>query len=286
MKRLAMEKGLLPGGLSFVRLGDKPHSVVIFPGLADAAWDVTSKKWDFASQYRRLAETFTVYIVSRKRDMPDGFTTRDMAADYARAFECEIGRADVLGISLGGYVAQHFAADYPDYVDRLVIGCAAHRVSDEGRKTPERWLALAVQKRWREFYRDIGRVTMAEYHNTFARLLMPLLQKGLNNPADFLVSLKACLAHDSSEYLGHIQASTLVIGGTKDIFFPPSLLRETAKLIPSATLGFIPGGGHSAYELHKAEFDDTVLEFLGVPETTAIADDSQSILGHELEVTA
>ena len=42
METLAMEKGLLPGGLSYVRLGDKPHSVVIFPGLADATWDVTS----------------------------------------------------------------------------------------------------------------------------------------------------------------------------------------------------------------------------------------------------
>ena len=240
METLAMEKGILSDGLSYVRLGDKPHTVVIFPGLADAAWDVTSQKWDFPSQYRRFAEISTVYIISRKRGMPHGYTTRDMAADYARAFESEIGPADVLGISLGGYVAQHFAADYPDYVNRLVIACAAYRVSDEGRATPERWLALAREERWREFYQDISRVTMAEYRKTFTRFLIPLLRTMPCNPADFLVSLEACLEHDSSESLGEIKAPTLVIGGTKDIFFPPSLLRETASRIPGAILGINP----------------------------------------------
>jgi pimeloyl-ACP methyl ester carboxylesterase len=286
MKRLALEKGLLPGGLSYVRLGEKPNSVVVFPGLADAAWDVTSQKWDFPTQYRRLAETSTVYIVSRKRHMPRGYTTRDMAADYARAFECEIGPADVMGISLGGYVAQHFAADYPNYVNRLVIACAAYRVSDEGRKTPERWLALAREERWREFYQDISRITMAEYHKTFTRFLIPLMRTMPCNPADFLVSLEACLAHNSAESLGQIQASTLVIGGTKDIFFPPSLLRETASLISGALLELIPGGGHSAYELHKAEFEDAVLEFLDDYGASVPEADEQSEIISGVQVTA
>ncbi len=286
MRARAMEKGLLTGGLSYVRLGNGRRTVVIFPGLADAAWDVTSQKWDFPSQYRRLADTSTVYIVSRKRGMPRGYTTRDMAADYARAFECEIGTADVLGISLGGYVAQHFAADYPEYVNRLIIACAAYRVSDEGRKAPEHWLALAREERWREFYQDISRVTMAEYHKTFTRFLIPLLRTMPCNPADFLVSLEACLAHDSSESLSQIQAPTLVIGGTQDIFFPPSLLRETASRIPSAVLGLIPGGGHSAYELHKAEFEDAVLEFLEGRDATPPAIGDQAIVAGELQVTA
>ena len=286
METLAIEKGVLPGGLFYVRLGEKAHMIAVFPGLADAAWEVTSQKWDFPTQYRRLAETSTVYIIGRRRNLPRGYTTRDMAADYARAFENEIGPADVLGISLGGYVAQHFAADYPNYVKRLVIACAAYRVSDEGRRTPERWLALAREERWREFYQDISRVTMAEYHKTFTRFLIPLLRTMPCNPADFLVSLEACLAHDSFKSLGQSQAPTLVIGGTKDIFFPLSLLRETASRIPEAILGLIPGGGHSAYELHKAEFEDAVLEFLdrGVAQPM-VPDDSPDIV-HELEVTA
>jgi pimeloyl-ACP methyl ester carboxylesterase len=272
---MEMERGLLGDGLPFLRFGNGQRVMAIFPGLADAAWDVTSPKWDFLSQFCQLADTFTLYIISRRRGLPRGYTTRDMAADYARAFESRIGSAVVLGISLGGYVAQHFAADYSDYVEQLVIASAASRVSDEGRRTPEHWLAMARENRWRAFYRDIARVTMQEYNQTFSRFLAPLMRRPECNPADFLVSLEACLTHDSAESLPRIQAPTLLIGGTKDMFFPPSLLRETAQHIPDATLRYIDGAGHSACSLHRAEFENAVMEFLQpqitpVPETAEI----------------
>jgi pimeloyl-ACP methyl ester carboxylesterase len=59
-----------------------------------------------------------------------------------------------------------------------------------------------------------------------------------------------------------------MIGGTKDMFFPPSLLRETAQRIPNVTLRFIDGAGHSANVLRRAEFEDAVMEFLQSPVTT------------------
>ena len=52
------------------------------------------------------------------------------------------------------------------------------------------------------------------------------------NPADFVTSIRACLAHDAAERLSSIQASTLVIAGTRDGFFPEVLIREMAKQIP------------------------------------------------------
>ena len=75
--------------------------------------------------YRRFADEYTVYLISRKRRLPSGYTTRDMAGDYARAFERSIGPAHVLGLSLGALVAQHFAADHSGHVESLVIGVGA-----------------------------------------------------------------------------------------------------------------------------------------------------------------
>jgi len=262
MSGAAVESGLLAGCLPFARFGNGHRSLVIFPGLADAAWDVTSRKWNLLSQYRRLADEFTITVISRKRGLPHGYTTRDMAADYAKAFETDIGPSVVMGISLGGYIAQDFAVDFPQHVQQLVIACSAYRVSDEGRKIPERWLELAAQHRWREFYFDVAKVTMQEFHQTFYQFVIPLLRTRPTNPADFLVSLEACLAHDASELLGRIQAPTLVIGGSDDVFFPPPLVRETARLISHAVFRLLDGGSHGAYELKRDEFEDVVLEFL------------------------
>jgi pimeloyl-ACP methyl ester carboxylesterase len=276
MSAMEMERGLLADSLPFVRLGSGHRTMAVFPGLADAAWDVTSPKWDFPSRFSRVADKFTLYIISRRHGLPRGYTTRDMAVDYARAFEQRIGPAVVLGISLGGYVAQYFAADYPECVEQLVIVSAAHRVSDEGRRIPEHWLALARENRWREFYRDIARVTTREYKQTFSRFLPSLVRMPESNPADFLVSLEACLAHDSAESLPRIQAPTLLIGGTKDPFFPPSLLQETAQLIPNVMLRYIDGAGHSANVFRRVEVENAVMEFLQprvtpVPVTTCMA---------------
>ncbi|MGD1019373.1 MAG: alpha/beta hydrolase [Verrucomicrobiia bacterium] len=263
----AIQSGVLAGCLPFARFGNGGRSLVIFPGLADAAWDVTSLKWDLAAHYRRLADEFTVTVISRRRGLPHGYTTRDMAADYARAFETGIGPSVVLGISLGGYIAQDFAVDFPQYVQQLVIACSAYRVSDAGRKIPERWLELARQHRWREFYFDVAKVTMQEFHQTFYQFLVPVLRTRPTSPADFLVSLEACLAHDASDLLGRIQAPTLVIGGSDDVFFPPLLLQETAQRITHAAFRLLDGGRHGAYELKRDEFEDAVLEFLRGHET-------------------
>ena len=234
----------------------------ILPGLADAAWEVTRHTGDSAEHYRRFADGFTLYVISRQRGLPADYTTREMAADYGRAIREEIGPVIVLGISLGGCIAQHLAADFPELVERLVIACAGYRVSEEGRKIPERWLALAREKRWREFYFDIAKVTLREFHHTFYQFLLPMLRRETPDPADFLVSLEACIGHNGTAALPRIHTPTLVIGGSKDVFFPPAMLQETARLIPRATLCEIDGGRHGMYELQKETFENAVLDFL------------------------
>ena len=76
------------------------------------------------------------------------------------------------------------------------------------------------------------------------------------------MSLEASLAHNGTDFLRCIQASTLVIGGTQDKFFPESSLRETARRIPNATLHLLEGTGHGAYERRKSVFERVVIEFM------------------------
>lgn len=56
--------------------------------------------------------------------MTGGYTTRDMAGDYAQMISIDLGGyvEAAIGMSFGGMIAQHFAADYPELYGRLVIG--------------------------------------------------------------------------------------------------------------------------------------------------------------------
>jgi len=103
------------GELPFIRFGEGSRTLVIFSPINDTLQDVTNGARVLRWYYRHFADEYTVYLVSRKRRLPSGYTTRDMAADYARAFGQSIGPAHVVGLSLGGLVAQYYAVDHPQH---------------------------------------------------------------------------------------------------------------------------------------------------------------------------
>lgn len=263
------QSGRFVGELPFVRLGDSPHTLVIFPALGDVVRDVTDLAWRLAWYYRGFAGNYSVYLISRKRGLPAGYSTRQMAADYAEAFERSIGGpVDVVGLSMGGLIAQHFAADFPQHVRRLVIGVAAHRLGTEGERMVRRWIALAQQERWREIHADSVELTYTGIRRSLYGFLVRhaserLLPKPVT-PSDYVVSMEACLGHDAADRLGDVRVPTLVVGGTQDDLFPEVLLRRTAQLIPESTLRLIEETGHGAFHERKRVFDEAVKEFLGV----------------------
>jgi pimeloyl-ACP methyl ester carboxylesterase len=65
-------------------------------------------------------DDYTTWIVLRKSSLPDGYTLREMSDDNAAAVRRGFGQAvDVIGISTGGSIAQHFAADHWAVAERL-----------------------------------------------------------------------------------------------------------------------------------------------------------------------
>jgi len=238
---------------------------VIFPPINDSLADVTHGKRLLPWYYRRFAEDYTVYLVGRRRGLPPGCTTGEMAADYAGAFEREIGPAHVMGLSLGGLVAQHFAADHPEYVQSLVVGVSGRGLGVEGREIAGRWIGLARDGRWRELHAEMIVAMYTGFRRPLYELLVRLLGNALTrNPAarnDFVVSAEAALNHDADDRLGNIRARTLGLGGAEDRLFPASIQNDTAGRIPGASLRLIQGVGHGAFDERKGEFDEAVEGF-------------------------
>jgi pimeloyl-ACP methyl ester carboxylesterase len=269
-EKIATETGTFLGEFPYVRIGSGPENLVILPGITlenEPPGRITA--WTYRLGFGRFADSHTVYVVNRRRGMPPGYTTRDMAADCAGVME-ELGPSSLMGFSMGGSIAQHVALDHPELVTRLLLVVSASRLSAEGREICERWRALALERRWRELRADMAAVTVtSDANKRVARALMKVVG-GLvlgtpSDPSDFITTLEADLAHDTTDRLGGISVPTLLIGGSVDPFFPEPILRETAAGISDATLRVYKGVGHGVTKERKRRYEDDALVFLKEP---------------------
>lgn len=268
-KQAAMETGTFLGESPYVRIGNGPENLVILPGTTlENEPPSRVAAWTYRLGFGRFARDYTVYVINRRRGMPPGYTTQDMAADYAAVLERELGPSHIMGFSTGGEIAQYVAIDHPASVRSLILVVSACRLSEAGREICERWQALAREERWRELRADMASVAVSSETNkrlarAFIRVFGNLVFRVPSDPSDFLTTLEADLSHDTTGQLGGISAPTLVVGGNEDPFFSEDLLRETADKIPDATLRVYEGVGHGVPKERKRRYEEDTLAFLG-----------------------
>jgi pimeloyl-ACP methyl ester carboxylesterase len=260
--------GYFRGGLPYNRSGHGPHPLVVFQGLLPENKPQPGLMVRLFRFYKFLEEEYTVYEVLRRPGMPRGYTMKDMADDYASMIREEFGGPiDVIGVSTGGSIAQHFAADHPDLVRRLVIHSSAYALSDEARRLQMRVAHLAQQRRWvrasavmlRPLFPDQGLMKYLSVPIVWLASLLLGLLAAPKDPSDLVVTVEAEDTHDFKDHLGEISAPTLVVAGDRDPFYTETLFRETAEGIPNARLILYPGMGHPA---SGKQFGRDVLAFL------------------------
>jgi pimeloyl-ACP methyl ester carboxylesterase len=238
--------------------------LVVVPGLNDPLLRVTGTPWYAALMAlfaRRYAARRDVYVVSRPLDTPD--TTRELAQGYVPVLEA-VGPANVLGLSMGGFLVQHLAADHPDLVERAVLGLAAARLSADGREVVGRWRDWGQEGEWGRVYGDAYDAVATGPLRRLLRLGgagYARLAPGAESPVDFARAADACLVHDATDRLGDVAVPTLVVGGTADPFFEEADFRETAAGIPDADLAVLSGLGHEAVLCHPRSFDAQLARF-------------------------
>lgn len=261
-----VEKGEFAGGHPFVRFGRGPDPLVILPPMHDALFPVTEFPWFFELLFREFSKKFTVMLVSRKRKLPVGLTTQDMADEYVRVLQKETGPAYILGVSLGGLIGQYLAAEHPAYVRKLAVVAAAYKMGPLGLQIARRWIPWARAGRWNEIYEETMALTYTRGHKGIRyRILKAFLKKVLmpliHDPSDFIIAGQAGMLHDSWEILPRIPVPVLMVGGTADKFFPEPLFHEMAARIPRSSLLIVPGAAHGVYEEHRRRVVPALLDF-------------------------
>lgn len=265
-----IQSGEFDGGFPFIQFGRGSRPLVIFPPMHDALFSVRDFPWFFKSLFHEFCRDYTVTLISRKRKMPVGMTTLDMASDYAKVLEQETGPASVIGVSLGGLIAQHLAADNPELVEKLVIVAAAYRMGPLGLQIARRWIPWARAGKWSEIYEETMAITYTRGHNGLRyRLMKAVLKKVLmpriHDPADFIIAGQAGMLHDSWEALPRIKSPSFIIAGNVDKFFPEPLFHEMAARLPLSRLRVVPGAAHGVYEEHRRRVVADILLFLKNP---------------------
>lgn len=267
-------RGLAHGELAghpYVRVGppDDGTPLVVVTGLNDPLLRVTDALWfaglvgAFGRRLRRKGYPGPVYVTSRPVGLPRDHSTRDMADDLADAIE-PVAPANLLGVSMGGFVCQHVAHDHPVLVDRLVMGLSAARLSPRGRTVVERWREWAERGDWGRIYRaGVDAIASGPLRRLLHLPTYPYERVVSEPPAsvDFDVSARASLDHDATDWLPAIDAPSLVVGGTRDPFFSPGEYHATATGL-DARWERLDRVGHDAVLNHADRFDRPIVEFL------------------------
>lgn len=261
------ETGRLVNEFPYVRLGNGKEKLIVLPGLNDALQPVTSMPRYSAWSFKRFARTYSVFLVSRKRGLPEGYSTRDMAADYAAAIEGIGFPVHVLGLSMGADIAQYLAVDFPGRVHGLILSFEGSHATTESSARVRKTANLARRENWRAVYMRTVETTYSSFRPPLWRRLVPPFTPLPKHPMDFIVSAEAYVDHDVRNRLREIAAPTLVVGGTEDRTAPERTVRELADQIPGAELQLLEGIGCDIYEEDKRVFELAILDFLRRAET-------------------
>ncbi len=222
---------------------------------------------DISARYRVIA--FDNRGVGQT-DAPDHpYTTRMMAGDALGLMDVlGIERAHVLGVSMGGMIAQELALARPERVRSLHLACTFAR--------PDAYM-LALNSAWREMRIGLGRESTLRAlalwlfsPTTYAErpdFLEALLQNSLANPypqslAGFLRQGEAVSAHDALERLQAIHCPTLVSVAEDDILVPPRFSREIVARVRGAELCLVPAAGHGYFLERPDVFNELSLDFI------------------------
>lgn len=248
------------GSMDYAVFGCGSQPFVIIPGLS--LRDVRGAGAGLALMYRMFAKEYRVYVFDKPSDIAEGCTTADLAEDTAAAMEA-LGIADacVMGVSLGGMIAQELAIRHPKLVKKLVLGVTASRVNDTMTAVVGNWITLAEKGDFGGIVADMMDVMYSERYVKRYGWMFPLLAKFAKpkNELRFIRLAKSCLTCDTYDRLESITCPTLVLGGADDKIVTGDASLEIARKC-GCSYHLYKGLGHAAYE-EAEDFNDRVRQF-------------------------
>ncbi len=245
-----------------------------FPLLLIMGLGANSDWWDM-QMLSMLSERYQVVTfdnrgAGRSEGTGERYTIPLAARDTCGLMEyLGIDKAHLLGISMGGMVAQEFALSYPEKVEKLVLVCTNAGGHQQALDRPEVFRVLAARS---------GGVPLEELAREYIRLLYPqkFIEEHPEKVEEFVQvyqampppehgwawQMEAVLQWESLSRLTEIRCPTLVLTGDQDVLIPAEDARTLAEKIPHARLIVYPAVCHGIFGQVTEEATRDILNFL------------------------
>ena len=247
----------------YVAFGKGKKNLVTLPGLSDGLATVKGKGAVLSVPFRKYLSDYTVYMFSRKNEMPEGYSIRDMAEDQVLAMKMlGIEKADLLGVSEGGMIAQYIAIDHPETVEKLILAVTAPSADPVASEAVSGWIEMVKRGDHTSLMVDTAEKMYSEAYLRKNRKLFPLLAR-FTKPASydrFLKNAEAILGFDARDEIRRISCPTLIIAGSDDHTVGNEACHLLHDAIQGSELYVYEDLGHGAFEEAK-DFYDRVIAF-------------------------
>lgn len=234
---------------------------------------------DFAKQYRVIA--FDNRGVGRSSKPAGPYTIHEMADDTLGLLDAlKIDKAHVVGVSMGGMIAQELVLRNPDRVRALVLACTYPEPDADIERTRTFTVeqfggsvdasgGIHVDLKALNPMMFLQQLLPNVFNQSFIEKELPKLMQIFSGALQYGFSMEAILGqvgavmtHKATDRLHGIKSPTLVITGDADRLVPPASSDILAREIPNAKLVKIAGGSHGFNFETPQLFNDAVLDFL------------------------
>lgn len=246
--------------------GDGPETIVLVNGLADDLQTWLFQMEDFLGAGYRVLR-FDNRGVGRTSAPEGPYTSRLLAGDL-RALVNELGLSEfhLMGVSMGGMVAQEYAIEHGDALRTVALACTYAAPGPFCSRMFSMWADMAPVNGVPFIMRDVTlwaftvpffeerETELKEFEEGMASLDM--------STTAYLAQLNVIQTHDTTDRLDDIRAPALVVAGEQDILIPVDLSKRLQAGIPNADWATTKGG-HACMWEHPSEFNRIYLDWIG-----------------------
>lgn len=244
----------------------KPFLLIAGLGSDSSSWLSVAKA--FSAHFQTII--FDNRGCGRSSTTNKRYAISDMAEDVIRLLDyLKIKQAYALGHSMGGYIAQELAINYPERISKLILASTAPISSkrnnlffkDMYKQLKQKGCSKEWFNKWAVWLFSPKLLKDNAFIDTFVdgAVNYPYQQKA----EGFKSQVDALLSFDVRDKIARIKAKTLILAGKNDILITPRESMVLAKNIHGSVFRLLNGVAHSMHIENPKLFTSAVLKFLG-----------------------